>query len=560
MARSSTLRIRRRKHGKVRFNRTAFETFIFVFFILLLVILNLYWLSRYSPRSSSHPRPKLIGISNLKQQQQQKQGMNVTATTRIIPQHEKPQTIHSANNVPKISKIQEVLLTRRQRLRLAKNRRPEPRFKHQRSKYKPPSDYHYQDEEIVPINYWTDHRPTRSLNFTRSVPYLGILIDAGRHYFEMDFLFEIINILHQLQFNWIHFRLTDDQTFNVKLESWPQLAIPTPYRNKDQKVYTPQQLRELVSYAKDRNITMIPEINVPGHAGAWAGIPGLVVPCGNFICQQGYGVPLNITHHLLPKILKEVLTEIVDIFDRPPFLHLGGDEIEMSKPCYKEINQPFPNYTNFERMLSQTLREISYNESQVIRWEMTLGGSDPKGKDRAGSILQWWFQIPGEKRPVRTKPNDPFIASSGLYFDFNEDDSAWEVFLHTRKFMFLNYNYTSMALVVGTFELDQEFWYHRNVLGKLVAVAMGASKQVQVNNGNDLFREYRHYCDSIGFPNSTCSKYGKPFLSWKKWKVPKWEQVMWKQLKDGLCDRLTMPSDINNTTIFRPELLLSNNN
>ena len=72
---------------------------------------------------------------------------------------------------------------------------------------------------------------------------------------------------------------------------------------------------------------VIPEINVPGHAASWAGIPELIVQCPKFICDKGYGVPLNVSYLMLRPILKDVMEEIVDIFDKPPYLHLGGDEV-----------------------------------------------------------------------------------------------------------------------------------------------------------------------------------------------------------------------------------------
>ena len=565
MAVSPRLR-QRPKRAKLRCNRHIFQIFVLGLIVTSLVVFNLYWLTYFSslqtiPKQHHHlttfdaPRNEVMKTLERPSSEIQK------ANQPIQRQAERKEKV--SFEIPKVrnnnhtnKSIKDLFLLRRQQKKKTKIKRPpipEPRFKFRRSNYTPPDDYIEKEFETVPINYWQDHlqqasKSPQALNFTRSIQYLGILIDAGRHYFEMEFLFQIIDLLQLLQFNWIHFRLTDDQAFNVKLESWPQLAIPSPYANPEQKVYTPQQLRELVKYAKDRNITIIPEINVPGHAGAWGvGIPDLVVPCSNHICKQGYGVPLNITHHLLPQILKDVLKEVIDIFDDPPYLHLGGDEIEMSKPCYKEINHPFPNYNKFEALLKQTLKEISYNESKVIRWEMTMAAANPKGRNRAGGILHWWFQIPGEKRQIPTKPDEPFLASSGLYFDFNEDDSAWEVFLHTRKFLFLNFDYHPMGLVVGTFELDPEFWYHRNVLGKLIAVAMGASKEVEATNGTVLYKEYRHYCDKLGFPNATCRKYGKPNLSWKAWKNPKWEKIMWKQFKDVLCERLTMT--VNSTKV-----------
>ena len=66
-----------------------------------------------------------------------------------------------------------------------------------------------------------------------------------------------------------------------------------------------------------------------GHGGGWAGIPGLIVQCPEFICDKGYGVPINVTHPRFREILTDVLREIVDIFDNPPYLHLGGMLIDV---------------------------------------------------------------------------------------------------------------------------------------------------------------------------------------------------------------------------------------
>ncbi|CAJ1963381.1 unnamed protein product [Cylindrotheca closterium] len=596
-------------------NRRKFETCIFGALALLLLWLNLIFLRQYPgyhqqqqqqhnynqhhhhhDRDSQQPQTKgkERRIEDLRKQQQ-RQTNNVqippapiSATANAgdadadAASGNNKQRPGAALRNPTRARIDNTL-HRRPRGHSAPRAQSHMEFNWRRSKYAPPENFMQQSLREEPNDYWTgllaldgnnsysnnDNNSTfktsiqRSLNFTRSTPYLGVLIDAGRHYFELDWLYHLMDLLHLLQYNWVHFRLTDDQTFNLQLKSWPQLAIPTPYHNQT-KVYQPDDLRNLVKYARERNIAMIPEINIPGHAGAWAGIPGLVVPCPNFICQKGYGLPLNVNHPQLPQILKDVLSEVLDIFDQPPYLHLGGDEIEMSKPCFQEVNQPIPNYIAFEEMLKRTLQELVYDESKVIRWEMTLGGADPKGHLRAGRILQWWFQIPGEKHPVRTRPDDPFVASSGLYMDANEDDGAWEVFLHARKWMHLNYDYKPQAIVVGTFELDQEFWFDRNVVGKLLATAMGASNEVQVDNGSELYEMYKQYCTNhLHFPDSVCNKYAKPNLPSMLWKEPKWRNIMWKELREGLCDRLTTTSADNKSSPagmqmkrqFRPEFM-----
>jgi hypothetical protein len=73
-----------------------------------------------------------------------------------------------------------------------------------------------------------------------------------------------------------------------------------------------------------------------GHGGGWAGIPGLIVQCPMFICDKGYGVPINVTHPRFREILTDVLREIVDIFDNPPYLHLGGTLDDRTALCFHQ--------------------------------------------------------------------------------------------------------------------------------------------------------------------------------------------------------------------------------
>lgn len=137
----------------------------------------------------------------------------------------------------------------------------------------------------------TDLRP-KTFPHSPKVKYLGVLIDAGRHYFPIMWLKDLIDTLHRMKFNLIHFRLTDDQAFAVKLQSHPELAKPSAVNNPKKQVYSVEELSDLIDYAAKRNISIMPEVNVPGHAGAWAGIPDFVVPCPEFICLKGYGACL----------------------------------------------------------------------------------------------------------------------------------------------------------------------------------------------------------------------------------------------------------------------------
>ena len=103
-------------------------------------------------------------------------------------------------------------------------------------------------------------------NYTLRSKWHGVLLDAGRHYFEVKWIYRMLDVLAVLQYNCVHFRLTDDQAWNVRLESQPDLAHPVGIMGHH-KVYTPGELRGIVAYAKTKGITVWPEINVPVSVG-----------------------------------------------------------------------------------------------------------------------------------------------------------------------------------------------------------------------------------------------------------------------------------------------------
>ena len=392
------------------------------------------------------------------------------------------------------------------------------------------------------------------LPFTPSIQHLGVLLDAGRSYFPIPWLYHLIDLLEQLNFNLLHFRLTDDQAFNIRLDSHPELANAAWNAPTNTTVYTPDELRKLVRYASHRGIIIMPEINIPGHAGGWAGrTPGLVVPCAPFVCQTGYGLPLNISHTGIYEMIHDIIKEVMTIFSSSPYLHLGGDEVELAKACFDDVNQEMLDYNLFEEKLAEILETLQIPQSRVVRWEMT-GQADVK--TRVGKIPQYWFStnymgepdhverekdapaIDPLKRELDNNPNltrvAPLFVSQGLYFDTNTQESGWAVYENTKRLVNVPL-YEPLAVIAGTFELDPVFWLDRNVVGRLLAVAMGASN---LSFGTDNFTSYYfYYCRLLDLPESICREYGIPILGENDFKQA-WTHVTsgWKQ---NLCQRLT---------------------
>ncbi|MGK3746073.1 MAG: hypothetical protein ACI90V_012934, partial [Bacillariaceae sp.] len=287
----------------------------------------------------------------------------------------------------------------------------------------------------------------------------------------------------------------------------------------------------------------VPEINVPGHAASWGGMPELIVQCPQFICRKGYGVPLNVSNPKLRPVLKDILEEIVDIFDKPPYLHLGGDEVNMAQPCFDEIGETMFDYNDFENMLRSVLLEVGYNDSQVMRWEMS---HIPPGLTRAGDITHFWFGHlgdPGWLRNYGKDFSDPVFLSTGLYFDTNEEDSAWDVYVKTKRLKHNQHQKSPILGVIGgTFELSTQYWLDRNVIGKLLAVSMGVSN-INTFDRLDFFSRYREICKSTGFDDSMCNLYGVAPRRYQEFRIELkdggGEKCVWRKWIANVCDRLT---------------------
>lgn len=376
-------------------------------------------------------------------------------------------------------------------------------------------------------------------NKDNNTPLLGVLVDAARNYFPLKWLYGLVDFLSVLGYGLIHFRLTDDQSFVVRLESRPELAVSAVPDQPDQ-VYSAQELRDWVGYAAQKGIDVMPEVNVPGHAGGWHRIPGMILPCPQFICGLGYGIPMDVSNPLVLNVLADVIREVRDIFSSP-YLHLGGDEVHMSQPCLEEL-QVDGHFQTFEDALQTTLEQQGIPLDKVIRWETTSGAAAGGGFDainkmmkkhraahgkadlvRAGQMLHYWYQRPTDYSATTTGANQPlpkdFFISTDLYFDTCHDREAWDIYQFTVGHVALQ----PVGIVAATFELGPCSWEDRNVWGKLLAVAMGAtatrtSPAVSAEKHNAFVKDYAHKCAAVGLPDHICNLKGGPKIATEDWK------------------------------------------
>lgn len=268
--------------------------------------------------------------------------------------------------------------------------------------------------------------------------YRGMHLDVGRHFFPVSFIKQYLDMMAMYKFNTFHWHLTEDQGWRIEIKKYPKLTQIGAYRDstlvgkysdRPQKwdgkryggFYTQDQIKEVVKYAADRYITIIPEIEMPGHSlAALAAYPELACTPGPFRPATLWGVFPDI---YCPKektfeFLENVLAEVMELFPGK-YIHIGGDEApkerwKKSKLCQQIIKKN--NLKDEEGLQSYFVERIekflNAHGRQLIGWDEILeGGLSP------GATVMSWRGIEGGI--AATKAGHDAIMTPGNYCYFD---------------------------------------------------------------------------------------------------------------------------------------------
>jgi hexosaminidase len=155
----------------------------------------------------------------------------------------------------------------------------------------------------------------------------GLLIDVGRHFQPMDVLKRNLDAMAAVKLNVLHWHLTEDQGFRVESKKFPRLH----QMGSDGLFYTQDQVREVIAYARERGIRVVPEFDLPGHATSWlVGYPELGSAPGPYKIERNPGIfepALDPTREEVYKFLDSFFGEMAALFP-DAYMHIGGDENE----------------------------------------------------------------------------------------------------------------------------------------------------------------------------------------------------------------------------------------
>ena len=250
--------------------------------------------------------------------------------------------------------------------------------------------------------------------------YRGFMLDVSRHFFTVEQVKRMIDVMAAYKMNVFHWHLTDDQGWRAEIKQYPKLttvgATASNCRNTDIKYgtywtneqygpyfYTQDEMRDVVKYAAERHIQVLPEVDMPGHfVAAMAAYPEYSCRPGNPpSVWTGGGISydvLNVANDKAVEFAKNIITELADIFPMPYF-HIGGDECPTS---YWESNTECQNLykslglTSYRQLQSRFINQISAHLNtlgkRTVMWNesVTAGGADLDLVKEYNPVIMCW--------------------------------------------------------------------------------------------------------------------------------------------------------------------------
>jgi len=243
--------------------------------------------------------------------------------------------------------------------------------------------------------------------------YRGMMLDVSRHFFGVEDVKQVIEYLAFYKMNVLHLGLSNDQGWRIEIKSWPNLALhggSTQVGGAKGGYYTQEQYSDIVKYAKERYITIVPEIDMPGHTNA-ALASYAELNCNGKATELYTGTEVGFStfctgKEITYKFIDDVFRELSAITPGP-YIHIGGDESHSTK---------IEDYIPFVNRVQEI---VASHGKQVLGWdEIALAILKPN------SVAQWWANISNAQKAVSQGAKVLMSPAVKAYMDMQYDSTS----------------------------------------------------------------------------------------------------------------------------------------
>ena len=260
-----------------------------------------------------------------------------------------------------------------------------------------------------------------------SFAYRGAMLDVARHFFSVRDVKRYIDLLSNYKINFLHLHLSDDQGWRIEIKSWPKLTEiggQTEVGGGDGGFYTQEDYTEIIKYASDRYITIVPEIDLPGHTNA-ALASYAELNCDGKAKDLYTGIEVGfsslcVDKEVTYKFVEDVVREISEI-SPGPYFHIGGDESHVTPQA------------DFIRFMDRTLAIVKKYNKTPMGWYELITADIPEE-----TLLQYWAKTEDFSKVIPKKSKILISASSYSYLDMKYDSLTplglnWAGYLPLKK-------------------------------------------------------------------------------------------------------------------------------
>ncbi|MTI87613.1 MAG: beta-N-acetylhexosaminidase [Balneolaceae bacterium] len=327
--------------------------------------------------------------------------------------------------------------------------------------------------------------------------YRGLHLDVARHFFPVEFVKKYIDLLAMHKMNRFHWHLTEDQGWRIEIKKYPKLTEVSAWRNSTLighytsgeydnirygGYYTQEEIREVVEYARKRHVTVVPEIEMPGHSSA------VLAAYPDFGCIDGKDYKVQTTWGVFEDIfcpkeetfrfLEDVLTEVMELFPSK-YIHIGGDEAPKKQWEESEQAQSVIQREDLKDehelqsyFISRIEKFLNSHGRQIIGWDEILeGGLAPQA-----TVMSWR----GEEGGIEAaKMNHDVIMTPGgtNYFDHYQANPETE------------------PLAIGGFTPLEDVYHYEPVPHEL----SGEKAKYVLGAQGNVWTEYMHTTDKVEY-------------------------------------------------------------
>lgn len=285
--------------------------------------------------------------------------------------------------------------------------------------------------------------PAVSISDSPRFSYRGLHVDPCRHFMTVEEMKRQIDVLALFKINRLHWHLTEDQGWRIEIKKYPRLVEIGSRRIDGEGIeyggfYTQEEVKDIVKYAEDRFITIVPEIELPGHElAAIAAYPELSCTGEDITPRVIWGVEDIVMcpgKELMFEFLEDVFDEIIELFPGQ-YIHIGGDECPKSSweacvLCQKRIRElglkSDAKHTAEQRLQSYVVQRmekyLATKGKRIIGWDEILEG----GLAETATVMSWRGEEGGIAAALAEHDVIMCPGSKGYYLDFYQGDSKIE--------------------------------------------------------------------------------------------------------------------------------------